>query len=554
MAPPVIVSWPCLRFLDSPSDHHENQPQPVSKENPNHGPKPQASAENTKQPPKVTSGNSFNLDSSKKQTQSQPKTFAQALSNLCDIPNSQLPQPVLKGDDFAISIPEEEYIAGMDSCKYNLHARVIWPKGSTPLTAIALRNKLSQIWKNLSKWGVTSIGKGFFEFSFTCLEDVKRVRSNSSWNLNPGVLKLFAWTRDFNPRSQNNTSAQVWIRIHGLSQEYWRPKILFAIANSVGTPICTDPASTKPMVDRTFGHFARVLVDMDLTKQMHYRVLVERKDFAFFVEIEYENIPSYCSHCLKIGHYVDDCKFLNRNKEDLNAKAPIEEGRKEFRVANDGRKKQGNIISDPIVVEDVAEKSKKVTDENNRAETSKRHDKTPYRAEIVQNNRFEALVQQELVTYKKQDAELEMEINAEIQKNATTTEEEISSSQDTEFVDNTQQSPTLNINTDVGQLVAHGPVLNRIDNVEQLEVNLDDVQLEKDRMMEIEKKNKEFLEHSWANIAIDEEAEQSLLQHLENDPQDGFQVVVRGKSVKKKVPIKSSYATRHKTGNPKPFK
>jgi hypothetical protein len=50
------------------------------------------------------------------------------------------------------------------------------------------------------------------------------------------MLKLFAWNPDFNPSLQQQSSAQVWIRIHGLSQEYWRPKILFAIASSVGTP------------------------------------------------------------------------------------------------------------------------------------------------------------------------------------------------------------------------------------------------------------------------------------------------------------------------------
>jgi hypothetical protein len=54
-----------------------------------------------------------------------PKTFAQALTHLCDIPSSQLPQAVLKGDNFAISISEEEYEAGMDACKHNLHARII---------------------------------------------------------------------------------------------------------------------------------------------------------------------------------------------------------------------------------------------------------------------------------------------------------------------------------------------------------------------------------------------------------------------------------------------
>lgn len=202
-----------------------------------------------------------------------------------------MPQPVLKGDNFAIAIPEDEVLAGIEACKFNLHARVIWPKGSPPLTVHALHAKLGLSWKDLKKWGVSSIGKGFFEFSFSCLEDVKRVRSVPSWNLNPGVLKLFAWTPNFSPSLQNTNSSQVWLRIYGLSQEYWRPKIIFVIANSVGTPICTDIATSKPMMGRTFGHFVRVLVDMDFTQQLRYKVLVERKDFAFFVDLEYEKPP-----------------------------------------------------------------------------------------------------------------------------------------------------------------------------------------------------------------------------------------------------------------------
>jgi hypothetical protein len=152
--------------------------------NPNLKPTSQVSADHVKTPtvePSKTNRVSIphpdTLDNQPQTTQNQPKTFAQALTNLCDIHTSQLPQQVLKGDNFAIPIPEEEYLAGINSCKYNLHARVIWSKGTTPLTAITLRTKLLQIWKNLNKWGVTSIGKGFFEFSFSCLEDVKRVRS-----------------------------------------------------------------------------------------------------------------------------------------------------------------------------------------------------------------------------------------------------------------------------------------------------------------------------------------------------------------------------------------
>jgi hypothetical protein len=150
------------------------------------------------------------------------------------------------------------------------------------LSVVALKAKLSLIWKDFSRWGVISLGKGFFEFNFSTLEDVKRVRSTPSWNLNPGLLKLFAWTRDFNPKLQHNTSVQVWVKIFGLSQEYWNKTILFTIAGSIGTPICMDSASAKPMHERTFGQFARILVDIDLLQLLRYKLLVERKGFAFF--------------------------------------------------------------------------------------------------------------------------------------------------------------------------------------------------------------------------------------------------------------------------------
>jgi len=34
--------------------------------------------------------------------------------------------------------------------------------------------------------------------------------------------------------------SQVWVKIFGLSQKYWRLKILFVIASTVGTQTCTD--------------------------------------------------------------------------------------------------------------------------------------------------------------------------------------------------------------------------------------------------------------------------------------------------------------------------
>jgi hypothetical protein len=228
---------------------------------------------------------------------------------------SQFQQPVVKGDRLAIEIPESAYEAGLEACKHNLHGRIIWPKGSTPLSVVALKAKLALLWKDLSRWGVISLGKGYFEFTFSSLEDVRRVRSIPSWNLNPGLLKFFAWTKDFNPRMQHNTSVQVWVKIFGLSQEYWHKNILFTIAGSLGTPICIDAVTAKPMHERTFGQFARVLIDIDLLQPLRYKLLVERKGYAFFVDLEYEHIPDFCTECKMIGHSIENCYRWKKEEE-----------------------------------------------------------------------------------------------------------------------------------------------------------------------------------------------------------------------------------------------
>ncbi|XP_058783255.1 uncharacterized protein LOC131657925 [Vicia villosa] len=328
-------------------------------------------------------------DSSSKKVTPHPqgKSFASAVANsVCDIPLSQLPIPCLKGDRLAITIPEDEYKLGVDACKHHLHGRVVWSKGAPPLTVVNLKNKLMQLWPSIGKWGVTSLGKGFFEFSFSSLEDVQRVRSVNAWSIPQGVLKLFPWTKDFVPSTLKQTSAQVWIRIHGLSQEYWRPRILFAIASSIGTPICIDSASNMSAFDRPFGHFVRVLVDLDLTKDLSHKILVERVGFAFFVDIEYEKIPEFCSYCSCIGHSVANCKkkemnqgkgkvYLAKTDKASNVSAgktpPMDEGKSQ-KDKSQGPEQNTNdevneedLNSDPVLLEVIKENAIVPVSQNN---------------------------------------------------------------------------------------------------------------------------------------------------------------------------------------------
>lgn len=104
------------------------------------------------------------------------------------------------------------------------------------------------------------LGKGFYELSFSSSEDLQSEWSIGSWQLKPGILRLSSWSPDFNPNIQKLTHAQCWVQNLGLSQEYCRPKIIFAIGGGLDVPIALDEATSK----RTLGHFVPVMNDVDL--------------------------------------------------------------------------------------------------------------------------------------------------------------------------------------------------------------------------------------------------------------------------------------------------
>jgi len=60
------------------------------------------------------------------------------------------------------------------------------------------------------------------------------------------------------------------VLLHTLPQEYWRERIPKEIASMVGTHIDID----GPTHNRAFGHYAPILVDVDLSKCAYDEILV----------------------------------------------------------------------------------------------------------------------------------------------------------------------------------------------------------------------------------------------------------------------------------------
>nr|KYP55068.1 hypothetical protein KK1_001273 [Cajanus cajan] len=153
------------------------------------------------------------------------------------------------------------------------------------------------MWSHVAGWNIIPLGRGFFELEFQNSRDLEVVLVAGSLNLDLGLLRLSLWQPDFNPRTHKNTFAQVWLRMLELPQEYWSPRIILAIASAVGTPISLDKATS----DRKYGHFARVLIEIDLANKIPTQLLVEREGYAFFVYFVFDRLPMFCSICKSIG-------------------------------------------------------------------------------------------------------------------------------------------------------------------------------------------------------------------------------------------------------------
>jgi hypothetical protein len=371
---------------------------------------------------------------------------------------------------------------------------------------------------------------------------------------------------------QHNTSVQVWVKIFGLSQEYWHKNILFTIAGSIGTPICMDSASAKPMYERTFGQFARILVDIDLLQPLRHKLLVERKGFAFFVDLEYEHIPVFCDGGKVIGHNFENCKrwnkeenMRNENNHFVKKSTPVEP-KQIYVPTKDGRINQSNPndVVNPekeiINVEDTHSKSPQVNldcgNSNNNGSSSKISQNI-----LVDNRQLEETVLCPVSPrslLREQDKQLEKDLNnveevdEEFEDNNVNTVILVESSSQS-FVNDTQLVVVPSQCVNAGQSTQVVRVPQPVDNITNMNVTVPTPERVAQDM--------EFLKESWANMA---DAEEDLQKKLEDTGQmeavndDGFQVQLsKGqKRIQKKLKqsSKDSYATRSKGVSPRPFR
>jgi len=74
-------------------------------------------------------------------------------------------------------------------------------------------------------------------------------------------------------------------------------------------------------MNKRFGLYARVLIDVDLSEQLFESVIVEREGHALSVMVHYEKQPSFCTHCKMLGHDIHSClKLISLTQQEAISK------------------------------------------------------------------------------------------------------------------------------------------------------------------------------------------------------------------------------------------
>jgi len=121
------------------------------------------------------------------------KSFVQALASAVSDEHllASLPPKVVMGDSVRVKISRAAYESGLVACRTHLHGRLTLHIGDPAVSTMALKEKLSKQWPQLKNWSLTPLGKGFYEFNFSSIEEMRRIWALGTVNLKPGLLRFY---------------------------------------------------------------------------------------------------------------------------------------------------------------------------------------------------------------------------------------------------------------------------------------------------------------------------------------------------------------------------
>nr|XP_027109380.1 uncharacterized protein LOC113729260 [Coffea arabica] len=133
-------------------------------------------------------------------------------------------------------------------------------------------------------------------------EDYTRLFLRRTWFVKNAPMVVAKWTLDFKS-NQEPSVVPIWVAFLGLPIPFFGKNQIFKLAATLGRVLKVDSATS----DLRRPSVARVLVEMDVSKEPVKRIYIGDDDYGFWQAVEVENWPAFCKFCDRVGHLEGDC-------------------------------------------------------------------------------------------------------------------------------------------------------------------------------------------------------------------------------------------------------
>ncbi|KAK4716390.1 hypothetical protein R3W88_014728 [Solanum pinnatisectum] len=215
--------------------------------------------------------------------------------------------PMIKEGILTVQIDEEDICLQVQEWETALIGYVIGHN----LYDLQMTEYVKKVWGFVELPQVFYHDDGYYVFKFHTIADKERVMQAGPYFYGNKPMILRNWQLDFEFNADMFSQIPIWVKFPRLPVGYWSVKALSKVASAIGVPLYTDGFTAKAEKIS----YARVLIEVDITKTLPDAIVVETPSGPWNQSIEYEWRPKFCNHCLKLGHMDAECWYKHSPSE-----------------------------------------------------------------------------------------------------------------------------------------------------------------------------------------------------------------------------------------------
>lgn len=149
-----------------------------------------------------------------------------------------------------------------------------------------------------------------YQFVFTKEDKRKRVLEKRQWTFDNQMLVIHPWRKGLDYAPDVFCLSLMWVQAWQIPVQW----LSMEIAWKLGRVFSKCYKVVIPKNGSKEGRFAKLLVEINLTKPQTWGTKLRCKGEETWIEVKYENIPLLCFYCGKVRH---GDRLCGRKQEDI---------------------------------------------------------------------------------------------------------------------------------------------------------------------------------------------------------------------------------------------